>query len=567
MARPKRKENPVFPTPVVEAPKGRVYRVGGYARLSVEDSGRQGADTIETQAKLIRSYIERQPDMRLHDMYCDNGQTGTNFERPEFERLMEDVRAGKIDCIVVKDLSRFGRNYLETGNYLERIFPFLGIRFVAVNDHFDTLTAERGADGYIVPLKNMINAAYSKDISRKVGAALATKMRKGEFIGDWGPYGYQRRADDPHRLEPEEETAQVVRNIFQWRLSGMSYMQIARRLDEMEIPSPGRYRYLRGELKSEWYDKVRWNSNTVKTILRNEVYIGHMVQGRKRSDLSKGQEQHCLPKSEWIVVRNTHMPLIDEETYRAVQKNMEESRNAYHERLGRYDDLGTTPNILRGLLFCADCKRPMTRIKSITCNGTKRTYHYICPSHYRDPASCPRKNIHETQVYEILWDILRREIALAGDMEKLMHQYSHSVRASKEQAALEKETAAAQKTLDRAERLYESLYQNYVDHLMTEREYREMKQRYREDMEQARARLEDVKKRRQVDSQQAVGNPWLTAFGQFQGESELTDEMAHALIERVEIDADKHFSIVLRYRDDYHNLTRLLGEKGKVVSA
>lgn len=567
MARPKRKENPILPAIVAETPKERVYRVGGYARLSVEDSGRPGADTIETQAELIRSYIESQPDMQLHSLYCDNGKTGTNFERPEFERLMEDVRTGKIDCIVVKDLSRFGRNYLETGNYLERIFPFLGIRFVAVNDHFDTLTAERNADGYIVPLKNMINGAYSKDISRKVGAALATMMRNGDFIGDWGPYGYRRCADDPHRIEPEEETAPIVQDIFRWRLSGMNCGQIARRLNEMEIPSPGRYRYLRGERKAEWYDKVRWSHQTVKTILSNEVYLGHMVQGRTHSDISKGQKQHCLPKSEWVIVHNTHVPLIDGETFRAVQKMMEDSRNAFHARLGRYDDLGTTPNILRGLLFCADCKRPLTRVKSVTCKGTKRTYLYFCPSHSRDPASCPRKNIHETQVYEILWDTLRREIALAEDMEKLTRQYARSTKVTGQEAFLDREAAAAQQTLDRAEMLYDSLYQNYVDRLMTEREYREMKQRYREDMEQARARLDDVEKRRQTILQQTADNPWLTTFGQFQGETELTEEMAHALIERVEIDSDKHFSIVLRYRDEYRTLALILEGDGKVVSA
>ena len=183
MARPKRKVNPLLPTPVPETKKRRVFRAGGYARLSVEDSRRPGADTIEVQKELIQNYIEAQPDMELCGLYCDNGQTGTNFERPGFEQLLDDVKAGKIDCIVVKDLSRFGRNYRETGNYLERIFPFLDVRFVAVNDHFDTATAERSSDGYIIPLKNIINEVYSKDISRKSGSALAIKQKNGDFIG------------------------------------------------------------------------------------------------------------------------------------------------------------------------------------------------------------------------------------------------------------------------------------------------------------------------------------------------------------------------------------------------
>ena len=251
MARTKRKVNPILSVTTPAAPPQREYHAGGYVRLSVEDSGKPGTDTIATQRELVRSYMESQPDMQIYDLYCDNGRTGTNFDRPEFERLMEDVRSGKVDCIVVKDLSRFGRNYRETGNYLERISPLLDVRFIAVNDNFDTLTAERSQDGYIVPLKNMINAAYSKDISRKTLPALATKQQNGEFIGAWAAYGYQKCADNRHRIEPDKETAPVVRDMFQWRPSGMSYQNITRKLNERGVPSPARYHYLKGDAKSE----------------------------------------------------------------------------------------------------------------------------------------------------------------------------------------------------------------------------------------------------------------------------------------------------------------------------
>ena len=186
MARTKRKVNPLAPMAMEAVPQQRVYKTGGYVRLSVEDSGKPGADTIEAQKELVLEYIESQPDMGFCGLYCDNGRTGTNFQRPEFERLMDDVRTGKIDCIVVKDLSRFGRNYKETGQYLEQIFPFLDVRFVAVNDSFDTLTAERSRDGYIVPLKNIMNEVYSRDISRKVSSALEVKQQGGgiyRFLG------------------------------------------------------------------------------------------------------------------------------------------------------------------------------------------------------------------------------------------------------------------------------------------------------------------------------------------------------------------------------------------------
>lgn len=567
MARTKRKVNSVLPVTPPAIPERRIYKAGGYIRLSVEDSGRLGADTIEVQKAMIQDYINAQADMRLCDLFCDNGSTGTNFERPGFEALMEQVRQGKIDCIVVKDLSRFGRNYLETDNYLERIFPFMDVRFIAINDNFDTLTAARTADGYIVPLKNIINAAYSKDISRKICPALATKQQKGEFIGSWAAYGYRKCPDDKHRIEPDEETAPVVRDIFQWRLSGMSILQIVRRLNGACIPSPARYHYLKGEVKSERYANAEWKQQVIKDILKNELYLGHMVQGRKRSGFREGQKQQIVPQSEWIVVRNTHEPLIDEETFAAVQRIREERRTAYFERLGCHDSLGTTPNIFRGLLYCADCKRPLVRYKSVTNNGKNLFYVFICQSHSDNPAACPKKYIHESEIAEVLWGALQHEIALAGDMKKLVRQYRRSPVATSQNNNIDRELSAARQALDRAKMLHDSLYQNYFDHLMSEQEYMEMRAQYKSDIEQAQARLKMAELRRQENQAQAEKNPWLTTFGQFQGEVELTDEMAHALVERVEIDAKNHISISLRYRDEYRNLLQLLRVEGEAVSA
>jgi len=566
MARPKRKVNTVQSAAFPETPKQRIYNTGAYMRLSVEDSGRSGADTLETQREMIQTFIEGQSDMRLCGLFCDNGRTGTNFERPGFEALMERVRAGKIDCIVVKDLSRFGRNYLETGNYLERVFPYLDVRFVAINDGFDTLTAERSTEGYIVPLKNIINAVYSKDISRKSASALATKQQQGEFIGTWAAYGYRKCRDDKHHIEPDKETAPVVKDIFQWRLSGMSVVQIARRLNEAGIPSPARYHYLKGDAKSERYANAEWKRQIVKQILENEVYLGHMVQGRKRSGFQEGRKQHYVSKSEWVIVRNTHEPLIDEETFAAVQRMDEKRRAAYYQRLGCHDALGATPNIFKGVLYCADCKRPLVRYKSVTNKGKNRYYVFICPSHADNPASCPKKYIHETEVKEVLWNTLQREIALAEDMEKLLRQYLRSPAAVRQEGLADREVSSARQALERARMLYDSLYQNYIDRLMSEQEYVEMKKRYGADMERAQARLDAAEQRQQEKRMRTEKNPWLGTFGRFQGAPELTAEMAHSLIERVEIDAENHISVSFRYRDEYRDLLQFLRAEGEAAS-
>ena len=567
MARTKRKVNPLQHTPAPSAPDRRIYKAGCYVRLSVEDSGKPGADTIAMQEELLRDYIQSQPDMQLCGAYCDNGRTGTNFDRPGFERLMADIRAGKIDCIVVKDLSRFGRNYMETGNYLEKIFPFLDVRFIAINDNFDTLTAERSNDGYIIPLKNIINDVYSKDIARKSASALATKQQRGEFIGTWAAYGYRKCAEDPHQIEPDEETAPVVQNIFQWRLEGMSALQIARRLNEEGVPSPGRYHYLKGDAKSERYAGSEWHQQVLTKILTNEVYLGHMVQGRKHSGFSEGQKQKLRPKSEWVIVRDTHRPIIDEETFNAVQKMAAERNHTYHGRLGCYDNLGTTPNILRGLVFCADCKRPLVRYKSVTNRGRNRYYVFICQTHSDDLNACPKKYIHETELKEVLWVTLKKQLELAADLEKKAQQYVRSQNAMVKKQAFAQEMATAQKALERAQTLYDSLYQNYVDRLMTELEYVEMKHRYRAEVEQAKARIKDIEQRRQSDSKRVEKNTWLMAFTQFKDTTELTDELAHTLIERVEVDANNNVSVLLRYQDEYQALLHALAANGEAVPA
>ena len=191
---------------------------------------------------------------------------------------------------------------------------------MAISDQFDTLNTKQNSDGYLIPLKNIINEAYSKDISKKVGSGYAIKQCKGEFIGTWAAYGYQKCAENPHKIEPNEETAPVVQDIFKQRILGMSYAQIARTLNREGIASPARYHYLKGDAKSERYANVEWSSKVVRTILANEIYLGHMVQGKKRQSFCEGQKQQLLPKTEWKIVRDTHKPLIDEATFRKVQE-------------------------------------------------------------------------------------------------------------------------------------------------------------------------------------------------------------------------------------------------------
>ena len=560
MARTKRKINPILPEAEAPAPAQKKYRTAAYVRLSVEDSGKPGADTIEGQKNLLLHFIENEKSLSLYGLFCDNGRTGTDFERPEFEKLMEAVKHGEVDCIVVKDLSRFGRNYKETGNYLERIFPFLGVRFIAVNDGFDTLTAERCADGYLVPLKNLINEVYSKDISKKICSALSTKQKTGDFIGAWAPYGYRKCADNPHKLEPDEATAPVVRQIFQWRVDGMSVTRIAKKLNDSGIPSPSAYLYNTGVCKTEKYNGAIWHIQAVKIILTRQVYIGHMVQGTKRQSFYENRRQYKKPQEEWVIVENTHEPIIDRDTFEKVQEITRQRNEEYFEKLGRFSYLETTENILKGLIYCADCKRPLVRYKNVSHNK-KLWYTFICQTHSNDITSCPKKNIREDALIPMLMQAIQTQIELAADMDELVRRVNSSPKHRKRTADLQGRLDSAKKALKRYNNLYDSLYQNYVDKLMTEQEYITLKSRYRAEAEEAERLIEALTRQQAEESEHTPENRFLTAFGSFKGEDTLTKEMAQALIERVYVDGNSNIEIIFRYRDEYRALCTYLEGK------
>lgn len=557
MARTKRKINPLVQVAEPAAPAAKIYKTAAYVRLSVEDSGKPGTDTIEGQKALLTSFIESKTDMELVSLFCDNGRTGTDFDRPQFEKMMEEVRKGRINCIVVKDLSRFGRNYKETGNYLERIFPFLGVRFIAVNDNFDTLTAERTQDGYIVPLKNLINEVYSKDISKKIDAALSVKQRNGEFIGAWAPYGYRKDPDDKHHLVINEETAPTVRQIFKWRSEGVSVVQISRRLNDAGILSPSAYLYATGEVKTEKYKEVPWHTQILKSILAHPVYIGHMVQGRKKQSFYEGKRQTYVDEANWIIVRNTHEPIIDGETFEKVQQIAKQRKSEYRERLGKFAHLEHSENILQGLVWCPNCNRPMVRYKNVS-HGSKLWYTYICPGHADDPARCPFVSIREDELNEVLFTAIQSQIQLVADLEDVVKQLNAEPEFRRQRSDAAAKLEAARRTLKRSQSLYDSLYQNYVEQLMTEQEYVTLKARYKAEAEEAERLIAVLEQEQHESKVYTAENRFLTEFRSFMGTDTLTKEMASALIERIYVDAEKNIDIRLRYRDEYMALLNFI---------
>lgn len=375
----------------VPAEKGRAYRTGIYARLSSEDAFE---DTLGNQIYLLEQFVEMQEDMILAESYSDNGFSGTNFERPGFERLMEDVKRGRINCIVVKDLSRLGRNYIETGNLIENVFPFLDIRFVAVTDGFDTKNGN-GMDGMVASVKNLVNDVYARDISRKIISAFRTKQRNGEYIGMVAPYGYLKSEENKNKFVVDEKTAPVVRKIFRLYLEGRGTDAIARILEGQGIDSPRKYRHCIGVTKSERYKDSKWGRSAVKTILTNRAYVGDMVQGKVKQELCNNVVKQYVDEDEWIVVEGTHDAIISREEFAAVQELLaENSRIQREKREKSHAAEHKEENFLKGYLRCGCCgtgfnlsqtMRDGKMIRVYYCRGYQALRLAFCPNSKRVP--------------------------------------------------------------------------------------------------------------------------------------------------------------------------------------
>ena len=324
-----------------------IYPTAIYARLSVENSGKNddGA-AIENQIEVCKEYIRDMPDLQLVKVYQDNGWTGTVMHRPAFDQMMEDVKAGLIKAVVVRDLSRFARNYIETGTYLESVFPNLDVRFISVKERFDTLRTDGTNESLMVPLQSLINDLYSKDISRKVEAALHTQMEEGEFKWRQIPYGYKWN-EDHSNIIPDEETAHFVRDIFRWFAEGVSKKKIAEKLDEANAP-----KYQENGVSNPH----PWSMGTVYGILSNPAYIGKRVYGCRHSAIYKGIKLEKMPESEWYVTENAHEPLISKELYDKVVGIMRKNSKKRQESMKKTAKARAQMiDLFEHKIFCADC--------------------------------------------------------------------------------------------------------------------------------------------------------------------------------------------------------------------
>ncbi|MGI5984670.1 MAG: recombinase family protein [Clostridiales bacterium] len=539
----------------------KAWKTAAYIRLSREDADTRSGEKAESesvvnQQQIIGDFIASQPDLGDHLTFIDDGLTGTNFDRPGFQRMMEEIHKGNINCVVVKDLSRFGRNYTEAGVYMEQVFPMLGVRFIAINDHVDSFLRPAEMDSILIPLKNLLNDSYSRDLSIKVRSAMTAKRKRGEFIGGYACYGYLRNPKDKTRLIVDNETADIVRDIFRWYIEGLGKTPIAKRLNALSIPSPAKQRFIRNERegypKHEYANRMSWlwSSQTITTILENPTYLGHITQNKRSQVSYKNYKRKKIDKSDWIIVEDTHEPIIDRYTFDRVQELMKLRTKSTLKTGNVY--------LFSGLLRCADCKRAMERVVVTKKNGkvyvNYRCHTYTAYSH----DACTKHTIAEHEIYTAVLQTIQKHTQVLMDFEKVLKKLDYQKHRQSQADRLDKSISKKQQELAEVESIKLGLYTDLKKSIISQDEYVSLKSGYAEKITSLTELIASLREQRQnLEHQEALQNKWLERFKQYQDIESLNRSLVTELIERIDVQEGRQLVIHFKFQDEFEKVREL----------
>ena len=531
-----------------------------YIRLSREDGDREESNSIASQRELLTEFVDTQTDMAAPRLYTDDGCTGTDFDRPDFQRMLNDLRAGIINCVIVKDLSRFGRNYVGVGEYLEHIFPLLNVRFISVSDNVDSFVDPRSINSLIVPFKNILNDEYARDISNKVRASLDLKRRQGKFIGSFASYGYRKDPNDHSRLLIDETAAAIVRDIFDWFISGTSVLGIAKKLNAMGIPNPSAYKRQQGmnycHPASDKLDGL-WPDSSVRRILRNPLYTGTMVQGKNRTKSYKLHISEAVSEDEWITVEQTHEAIIPGELFDKAQALFERDTRTAPTRKQVY--------LFSGFLRCADCGKAMNRKQISQPYGS---YHYYICSTFKKQHSgaCTKHTIRSDRLEQAVLETLRSQIALAVEMDELIAEINRSGTRSRSADHLQAERAQLTAERERIEQMKLSLYPDWKAGDISREEYHRLKEQFEQQQGKLDTRIAALQSR--IDeAQNGVDetNSFLSQFVKYRNLQTLTREAVVELIDMIYVHEGGKITIKFKFSDAYAAVQDYIRKHGKTA--
>ncbi len=447
--------------------ENKIYKAAIYVRLSKEDGdvsdvSKAESNSISNQKELIREFLKNKEDIAVVSERVDDGYSGVNFERPAFQLMLEDIKQGKVDCVVVKDLSRFGRNYIESGRYIEKIFPMLGVRFIAINDNYDSLIGKSQTDEIIIPFKNLINDAYCRDISIKIRSHLDVKRRKGEFIGSFTVYGYRKDEQDHNHIVIDEYASGIVEKIFIWKIEGMSQQGIADRLNNMGILSPAEYKKSCGSnyrAKFQTKSKASWSAVAVTRILTNENYTGTLVQGKYTTPNYKVKKTVVKSEDDWVRIENAFEAIVSREQFAMVQELLKRDTRVAPDKKTVY--------LFSGIAVCGDCGRQMSR-KVSTVAGKKYVY-YMCSANKKD-GGCSSHRIREDELEKAVVTYLNTYIKELCSIKKLLDCVEKLPLQESNIKRLELRIVQLEDEAQRHEKLKISVYEDLKDNLITKDE-------------------------------------------------------------------------------------------------
>ena len=550
---------------MTKKPFKKVYHASIYLRLSKEDGdvtagSKNESNSISNQKSLIMDYLKDKHDIQVVSIREDDGYSGVDFNRPSFQLMLEDVKKGIIDCIIVKDLSRFGRNYIEVGRYLEKLFPMLGVRFIAVNDNYDSLNVDTAHD-IVMPFKNLINDSYCRDLSVKIRSHLAVKRKNGEFIGAFACYGYLKDSENKNHLVIDTYAGPVVQDIFRMKINGYSQYKIADTLNEQGILSPMEYKRsigVRFETSFKVNPKALWSAKAVSRILTNEVYTGVLVQGKQTTPNHKVKVRQAVEEKDWIRIENAHAPLIDPCLFEIVQALLDKDTRTSPKENSVFP--------LSGLLYCGDCGQPMVR-KTTTYslkgagNFPEQKYSYFVCQGQSKEKGCSWHRIREKELLDAVLQAVNHHVKSVLDTRKALKDIdtapSVQFLIQKYESHIEKKETELQK----AEKLKVGIYEDLKDGLLDKTEYQKLKQEFDSRIESASEVIKSLRQEilalRENHSQHYAWMEYFKEFGELQ---ELTRWAAAITINRILVFEDNRIKIVFNFEDAFMQAQELLRE-------
>lgn len=519
-----------------------LFNVAEYIRLSREDGDKAESDSIGNQRKLITDYLKDKDDFVLYDTYIDDGFSGTNFNRPSFKRMIADIEAGNVNCVIVKDLSRFGRDYIDTGKYLERYFPDNGVRFISITDNIDSM---KQAYDMLLPIKNIFNEQYARDISKKVHASMKTKQRAGEFIGAFASYGYKKSSADKNKLVIDEYAAEIICRIFKLYIAGNGKIRIASILNEEGIVCPSEYKRLNGDnyrnsnrLESTAY----WTYATVNRILQNEMYIGNMVQN-KNSRRLRGKSQ-AQDKEDWIIVKGTHEAIIDDETWNKAQDLL--------KRRTRNLDLNNNMSIFAGFLKCGDCGRSLAKKVWSSGNG-KGSVNYYCGTYVRSGRQyCTPHPIPHLVLEKIILDDLKAIMQNIDNMREIIEQNQEAAVTIKRINDNEKSQLNAE--LEKIRKLKKAIYEDYRSELISKDEFVAYRQDYLKKEELLEKQLENIDNRQEETTPDIFESPWIKRLLELRTIEKLDRDIVVEMIHEITVYENHKIKITYNFSNELEAL-------------